>query len=346
MLTVLALVLIAGGYYGVQKYHFSQNHVDTDDAQVDGHISPVLPRVAGYVTSVSVADNQRVKDGDLIATIDPREFQIKVETAEAAYRTAESGLQTAQASLGNALAALTVAQANVKSAEITRTKAAEDYARDKDLYAQSIISRQQNDASRVATESAAAQLETVRRQVQSAEAQVKIAQAQVETSRTGLAQRQADIDAARLQLSYTRIPAPSSGVVSKLNVEVGQFVQAGQPLMAIAEDSTIWVTANFKETDLKDIHPGEPVEITVDTYPGITFQGRVQSLAGATGAKFSLLPPDNATGNFVKVTQRLPVRIQLDGAADPAHPLRPGMSADVVITVGNANREAAGRVNG
>jgi membrane fusion protein (multidrug efflux system) len=341
LLAILAVALIAGGYYGFRKYRFSQAHVDTDDAQIDGHIDPVIPRVSGYVTGVTVSENRKVSDGDVVITIDPREFQIKLETAQASLQTAEAGLQTANATLANARAALAVAQANVRTDEINRTKTAEDFARDRGLFQQGVISQQQYDASRVAAESAAAQLETVKRQVATAEAQVGVAQAQVQTAQTQMSQRQTDVDYARLQLSYTKIVAPSSGLVSKLSVEVGQFVQAGQPLLAIAVDSSVWVTANFKETDIREIHPGEPVEISVDTYPDALFHGRVESLAGATGAKFSLLPPDNATGNFVKVTQRVPVKIVLDGKSDPKHPLRPGMSADVVVTT----RSVAGERN-
>jgi membrane fusion protein (multidrug efflux system) len=331
LFTILGIAVVAAAIYGYNMFTFGQTHSTTDDAQIDGHISPVLPRVSGYVTSVMVDDNQRIKDGQIVVEVDAREFEVKVANAEAALASAQAAVRTAEAGLSNVQAALAVAQSNVSTADVARAKTASDLQRDQKLVAGGAITRQQFDATKAAADAAAAQWETARRQATAAQAQVAVAQSQVAAARTQVAQRQADVDLARLQLSYTKIPAPTSGVVSKKNVEVGQFVQAGQPLMAIAEDSLIWVTANFKETDLKDIKPGEEAEITVDGFPDETFQGTVESIAGATGAKFALLPPDNATGNFVKVTQRVPVKIALRD--NPAiRRLRPGMSADVVIT--------------
>jgi membrane fusion protein (multidrug efflux system) len=330
--TILLAVLITGLVYGYGLYVFGLSHTTTDNAQIDGHIDPVIPRVGGYVTVVKVNDNEMVKEGTTIIEIDPRELQIKLENAEAALATAQVALGTAEANQHNAEAALAVAQANVKTAQVARDKTSHDLARDRNLVAGGAITQQQFEATRGQAETAAAQLETTQRQVGVAQAQLEVARSGVEAARSTLAQRRNDVDFARLQLTYTKIAAPSSGRVSKKNVEVGQFVQAGQPLLAITEDSGIWVTANFKETDLEEIHPGEPVEIEVDGYPDVKFAGRVESIAAATGARFSLLPPDNATGNYVKVTQKIPVKIAITGGPTSDHPLRPGMSANVIVS--------------
>lgn len=338
MLGILLVAAIVGGIYVYRMIQFNSTHADTDDAQVDGHISPVLSRVAGYVAKVDVEDNSRVKDGQVVVQIDPKEFQVKLANAEALLASAQAAVTTAQAGLNNAHAALAVAQANVATAQVSRDKTAADLERDRNLVSGGAITKQQFEATRAAAEAAASQLETSRRQVQVAEAQVKMAESQVASARTQVSQRSSDVELARLQLDYTGVAAPSAGVVSKKNVEVGQFVQAGQPLMAIAEDDQVWVTANFKETQLTDVRSGEPVEISVDGYPDVVFHGHVESVAGATGAKFALLPPDNATGNFVKVTQRIPVKIILDKGEADRHKLRPGMSAEVVIETAASTR--------
>jgi membrane fusion protein (multidrug efflux system) len=330
--TILLAAAVFGLIYGYNLYSFSRTHVSTDNAQIDGHIDPVLPHVAGYVTSVTVNDNDKVTEGQPIIEIDAREFQIKLDNAEAALRTAQVGLETARASQHNAEAALAVAKANVATAQVASAKTTNDLNRDKNLLQGGAITRQQYDATKSAYDAAAAQLETARRQVGVAQAQVEVSSSQVQAAQSQVTQRSNDVDFAKLQLSYTKIAAPAAGIVSKKNVEVGQFVQSGQPLLSITQDSTVWVTANFKETDLDRLKVGAPVEIEVDGYPDIKFSGKVASIAPTTGAKQSLLPPDNATGNFVKVTQRVPVKIFLTDRPDPQYALRPGMSADVTVS--------------
>jgi membrane fusion protein (multidrug efflux system) len=332
IITILIAAVVAGGIYGYGLYTFGLSHVGTDNAQIDGHIDPVIPRIGGYVTAVAANENDMVREGATIVQIDSRELELKLANAEVAVRSAEVALQTAQAGEHNAQAALAVAQANVRTATVTFDRTAADLARDRSLVAGGVITQQQFDASKSAHDAASAQLETARRQVAVAEAQVEVARSGVQSARSGLDARRNDVDFARLQLTYAKIDAPATGKISKKSVEVGQYVQAGQPLLAITEDSTLWVTANFKETDMEQIRPGEPVEIEVDGYPGVTFGGRVESIAAATGARFSLLPPDNATGNYVKVTQKIPVKIAIVETPAGDHPLRPGMSANVTVT--------------
>ncbi len=209
------------------------------------------------------------------------------------------------------------ADAAVAQAQANALKATADLARIEPLAAQNVVSQQQLDAARAAATAAQAQLAAAQAALVGADARVAAARAAR--------------DQAALQLSYTRLTAPSNGVVSKKSVEIGQLVQPGQPLMSVVPLEDVWVTANLKETETADVTPGDSADITVDAYKGVHFRGHVESLSPATGAKFSLLPPDNATGNFTKVVQRIPVRIHLDGAPDPAHALRPGMS--VVATI-------------
>jgi membrane fusion protein (multidrug efflux system) len=305
LVSILAVALIAGGLYGWRTIAFYRTHAETDDAYVEAHIDPVLPKIAGYVEEVRVDDNQRVKQGDLLLRIDARDYRSRAATAAA--------------DLQNARSAVLVARSTVQAAETNRDKTAADLKRYAALRAKEEVSQQQYDAAKAAADAAEAQVQAERGQVAAAEAKVR--------------QKEADLDYARLQESYADVTAPSTGTVSRKSVEVGQFVQAGQPLLAIVSDEQPWVVANYKETQLKKMRVGQPVALDVDAYPKRPFRGRVQSIAAATGAKFALLPPDNATGNFTKVVQRVPVKIVLDEPPDPAHPLRAGMSVTATVDV-------------
>ncbi|HTQ32281.1 MAG TPA: HlyD family secretion protein [Opitutaceae bacterium] len=319
---VLATLAVGTGvFFGLRHLRYALTHEDTDDAQVQGHISPVLPRVSGYVARVLVNDNQRVAAGQPLVEIDPAELDLRIAGAEAAR-------QNAGAALANARAAAEVAAANVETARVLRDKTADDLARDKKLFAGNAITDRQLADSQAAADQAAAQFAAQTKQAAAAQTQVGV-------SETLVGQRRAELDLAKLQRSYATVTAPIAGLVSIKNVEPGQFVQAGQTLLAITDDSDVWVVANFKETQLTDLRAGQPVEITADSYPDVVFHGKVDSIAGATGARFALLPPDNATGNFVKVTQRLPVKIVLTDPPDPEHPLRPGMSVEPSVRVKN-----------
>jgi membrane fusion protein (multidrug efflux system) len=307
---VLGLVLLGLVGLGVKKWWFARRHVSTDDAQVDGHIIPILPKVGGFVAEVRVQENQNVKAGDTLVVLDDRDFRSRLAQTEADL-AALLATVSSRTRVGQAEAAVAQAQANA-------IRAHADLERLEPLAQQDIVSKQQLDAARAATVAGDAQLASAQAALVGADARVAAARAAR--------------DQAALQLSYTRLMAPTSGVVSKKTVEVGQLVQPGQPLMSAVPLDDVWVVANLKETQTANVSPGAAADFTVDAYPGRHFAGRVESLAPATGAKFSLLPPDNATGNFTKVVQRVPVRIRLSQPNDPAHPLRPGMSVDVTIT--------------
>jgi membrane fusion protein (multidrug efflux system) len=305
----MSIILLTLLVVGVRRWWFGRSHVSTDNAQVDGHIIPVLPKVGGYVNEVRIQENQAVRAGDTLVVLDDRDLRARLAQTDADL-AAILATVSSRTRVGQAEAAVAQAQANA-------VKAQADLARIEPLATQSIVSQQQLDAARAAAAAATAQLAAAQAALVGADARVAAARAAR--------------DQAALQLSYTRILAPAAGVVSKKSVEIGQLVQPGQPLMTVVPLDDVWVTANLKETETSDVTPGDSAEITVDAYDGRRFRGHVESLSPATGAKFSLLPPDNATGNFTKVVQRIPVRIRLDSPADAAHPLRPGMS--VVATI-------------
>jgi membrane fusion protein, multidrug efflux system len=338
-LIIGAILVIALGTWGVRRYLFGRHHVTTDNAQVDGHITAISPRIAGFIDRVPVEENQHVKAGDTLVVLDQRDLAVRLDQAEADLRTAQAAVGSnrrageADAQLQATRAEAASAQADIAAAEATYKQASADYERYRGLAASKIISAQQLDAAEAARDQAAASLEATRRRASAAGSQVSASGAALRGADARLAAAQSAVETARLQLSYATLLAPSSGIVAKRSAEPGALVQIGQNLMSIVPDTNIWVTANMKETQLEKIRVGDPVEFDVDAYPGVTFHGKVESLSPATGARFALLPPDNATGNFTKVVQRLPIRIAVDGTeADPAHPLRPGMSVDVTVT--------------
>src|SRR5881296_1143999 len=307
---IMGVVLLGLVGLGARRWWFNLSHVSTDNAQVDGHIIPILPKVGGFVTLVRTDENRQVQAGDTLVVLDDRDYRARLAQAEADLAVALAGVSN-KARVGQAEAQVAQAEANAK-------KAHADLDRMLPLAQQDIVSKQQLDAAQAAAAAADAALAA-------AQAALAAADARVAAARAGR-------DQAALNLSYTRITAPSAGVVSKKSVEVGQLVQPGQPLMSVVPLEDVWITANLKETEIADVTPGDSADITVDAYKGQHFCGHVESLSPATGAKFSLLPPDNATGNFTKVVQRIPVRIRLDcTTVDAAHPLRPGMS--VVATI-------------
>jgi len=306
---IMGVILVGILIFGVRKWWFSRSHVSTDNAQVDGHIVPILPKVGGFVAEVRVEENHSVKAGDTLVVLDDRDLRARLAQTEADL-AALLATVSSRGRVGQAEAAVAQAQAQA-------VKAIADLQRIEPLARQEVVSQQQLDAARAAAAAAEAQLAAAQAMLVGADARVAAARA--------------TRDQAALQLSYTRIMAPANGVVSKKAVELGQLVQPGQPLMTVVPLEDVWVTANLKETETADVTPGDSADITVDAYQGVHFRGHVESLSPATGAKFSLLPPDNATGNFTKVVQRIPVRIHLDSPVDPAHLLRPGMS--VVATI-------------
>ncbi len=334
---LIAVVVLGALVWGVQKWMYARAHASTDDAQVEGHIIPVLSKVGGYVDAVTVQDNDSVKAGSTLVRIDDAEYKVKLAQADAevaaARAAAGTGQNTGQAEAAVATAASQQAalDAQIAAARANEAKALSDLQRMKELASKQIVSQQQLDAAQAGASAATANLQAVEKQAAAGGSSVVNARAGVRVAQARLEAAQATRENAALQLGYTTVTAPVSGVVSKKMVELGQLVQPGQQLMSVVADTGAWVTANFKETQLSDMHVGQKVEIDVDAYGGYEAEGVVQSLSPATGAKFALLPPDNATGNFTKVVQRVPVRIAITKDLGPGRPLRPGMSVTVHV---------------
>lgn len=386
-LVLLAILLVvAGGAYYAWKYFGA--YESTDDAEVDGHIDAISARISGYVLEVPVEDETIVKTGDVLARIDPKDYQVAIDNAEANLAAAEASFQSTRtdvpitttntdsqlrnarsgrvdanaAMLGSerqlsaAQARLVNAQAEVREAEATYKKDADDVARYKRLVAKDEIPEQTYDtavsiadaekatidARRAAVNEAQQNIRVAQTAIEQANAritqadatiqsaltapqQVAVSQARAKSAAAQVAQKRALLEQAKLNLSYCTIIAPVSGIIGKKTVEVGSNVSPGQQLMALVPLDDIWITADFKETQLRLMKPGQRVTFSVDAY-GREYKGKVSGVAGASGSRLSLLPPENATGNYVKVVQRLPVRIDIDPGQNNDHRLRPGMS--------------------
>jgi len=343
---VLAVLVIAGAWFGISKYRHGLHHEDTDDAQISADISPAIPRVAGYIVDIKVKDNQHVKKGDTLLVLDNRDYVIKVQQAEAALQIAETNLNSAKATTSAAKANIATSQASIgtidaqiEAAKVTAWRASQDYDRYANLIKDHSITQQQYEQALAAKQSADKQLAILAEQKKQASQQTNAVavQSNATASQINIAdatihQRQVDVDAAKLNLSYTVITAPQDGLVSKVNVQPGQYVQAGQSLFSIVHSDNVWVIANFKETQLDKMKEGQKVIVSADAYPGHHFEAKLTSFSPATGSTFALLPPDNASGNFVKVVQRLPVKIEFTDAADElVKKLRPGMNVMVDV---------------
>jgi membrane fusion protein (multidrug efflux system) len=329
---IVAVLVLAALIWGVKEYLYARAHESTDNAQVDGHVIPVLAKVGGYITTLTVQENDSVKADQVLARIDDSEYKVKVAQAEADLAAAKAAAGT-QGRSGQAQAVVATAEgqhaaldAQIAAAQADQEKAQSDLARMQELVAKQIVSKQQLDAAAAAAAAATANLEAVQRQAAAGGASVRNAEAGVRVAQARLEAAQAALDNAQLQLGYTTVTSPVTGIVSKKLIEVGQLVQPGQSLMSIVSDTGVWITANYKETQLANMRVGQPVEIDVDAYPGCEAEGRVESLSAATGARFALLPPDNATGNFTKVVQRVPVRIEITKGCGAGRPLRQGLS--------------------
>jgi membrane fusion protein, multidrug efflux system len=409
VISLAGLVALAILGWGGWAWYKSSAEVSTDDAYVDGTISPVSAKVSGHIVEVKVTDNQLVRTGDVLLRVDPRDYEAKRDQARAAVavaeanvraaraelplarettrsqvdetraalegtrvgvRSSESAVDEARARLESKRAAAAASRADVSAAESGLRKAKRDLDRMQQLMKSDFVSRREHDDAMAALEASEAALEAARRRLGALEKEVQQTEAEVASRTLGIEQAksrvaelrgtlskvesqqgtvsvktaelaraeallkaaQADLAVAELNIEHTAVRAPIDGVVSKRSVEVGQIVQLGQPLLALVPLQDVWIIANFKETQLTRIKPGQPAEVRVDTFPGVVFKGSVNSISAGTGSRFSLLPPENATGNWVKVVQRVPVKIIIDGrSVGNPQPLRAGMSAYVTV---------------
>lgn len=330
---VLGTLILIGSVFGVKEYLYFSKHVDTDDAQIDGDISPVVSRVGGYVKDIQFEENTLVKEGQLLVKLDDSDYKVKLEQAEAGQQGANAGVNVSQAQIAATSANTSTAKANIQAAKIKLWQAQKDFDRYANLIKDGSITQQQFDQAKALKETAQAAYTATLDQYNAALKQVGTTQSQLAVSSSSVNQHQSDVDFAKLQLSYTNITAPATGIVSKKNIQKGQLVQAGQALFSIINQNSIYVTANFKETQLEKLRQGLKVEVTVDAFPNEKIEGEVYTFSPITGAKGSLLPPDNATGNFVKVVQRVPVKIKIKASKEIMDKLCPGMSVKVSVSV-------------
>lgn len=346
---ILSALILFGGGYGGYKYVQSLSHETTDDAQVEKNMSPIIPRVGGYIASVYVKDNDFVKKGDTLFTIESQDYQIRVEEAEAAVAAAESSFDVSKADVSASSANVAISDATIQSnagsieaAVIRANQANNDYIRYQNLYNNQSITKQQYEQALTGKLEADKQVEILQQQRNASASQrhaivskTTVASKQTSVAEANVKRAKAQLDAAKLNLSYTAVLASVDGQVSNIKVQPGQMINPGQSLFYIVDNRETWVVANFKETQLQKMKPGQKVGIKVSAYPNVEFEGEVNSFSPATGSRFSLLPPDNATGNFVKTVQRLPVKIKLtnENTAEHIALLRPGMNADVDVLV-------------
>ena len=331
-LFVIAIVVIAiAAFLGIKNLIHNLRYEITDNAQIEAAGIPVISRISGYVDSLSITDFSQVKEGMPLVSIDSREFILAEQQAEADVQSAEAELLNANAGKKNAEAALQVAQTNKELQKIKTDKAIADYNRDKALFNDGSITQKQIDDSRINMEAMLKSLDVTSDQIKVAMAQQETAVSMVKRAEALKETRKAMLDQAKLRLSYCSISAPATGKIGKCNINIGQFLQAGQTLFTIVNSEKFWVVANFKETQRKSLKEGGEANLIVDGFPDQKITGRIASLSEATGSRFALLPPDNATGNFVKVTQRVPVKIAIENFSEYKNMLRAGMSVTVEV---------------
>jgi len=319
-----AAVLAASVATGVYYYACVAPYESTDDAFIEAHVTPIAPQIAGRVAQVLVQDNQLVNVGDVLVQIDPSDYQTKLDQERANLASAKGRLEQANAQAVADQARIEQEKANVVAAEAEARRAAADNKRFQTV-GDFAISQSQLDLADTQARSAAAQVTAARSKELAAEAQASLDTANIQTAKAEIQNNEAALHQAELNLSYTQVKATETGYVSHRTVETGAYVQTGQALLAVVPKQ-VWVVANFKETQLTHMHAGQPVDLEVDAYPQIKFKGHVDSIQSGTGPRFSLLPPENASGNYVKVVQRVPVKIVLNDADSGNYVLGPGMS--------------------
>lgn len=327
-MSALLLALIAAGYL---YWDYASHFEETDDAFIDARQFAVAPKVAGYVTEVRVTDNQRVAAGALIATIDPRDYRIALQRAQAREASARSALENVDAQIASQRAQVGESRAEVAQAEAALRFAQQEAARSRELRQRGsgTLQREQQTASTLDQQKSS--LNRAKKSVAAAEAQLGSMTAQREVAEANLREAQAQTREAQLNLDYTKVTAAQSGRIVRLTAAIGQYAQAGAALAMFVPDD-IWVTANFKETQLARMRVGQPARLTIDAYPDRPLDGRVASIQPGAGAAFSLLPPENATGNYVKIVQRVPVKITFENPPKDVA-LGPGMSVVPVVRV-------------
>jgi membrane fusion protein (multidrug efflux system) len=330
---IIGLVAIVIFFFAFKKISHSLSYESTDNAQIESNAVPVLSRVSGYIDHFKLLDYQKVKQGDTLVVIDDREYVLAVSQAEADLLAAKADLSSAESQISTIGSDQDVASAGISVEEVTLKQAKRDVARDEALFKEGSITQRQYERSQSAYQTAVQMLVSSKSKLKQAGTQTGNAKAQIQRAKANIAAKETALEKARLNLSYTRIVAPSAGKLGKTNLKTGQYVQGGQQLFTMVSNDSYWIVANFKETQIEHMKVGQTVDIFIDGYPDQEITGVISDFSDATGAKFSLLPPDNSTGNFVKVTQRVPVTIQINNAETLKGMLKAGLSVDVDVKV-------------
>lgn len=344
---VFAILAVVGAVIVYFYIQYKSTHITTDDAFVEGNVHMIASKVPGTVKDIKVKDNQFVKQGDVLVELDPVDYDVKVAEAESSLNAEKAKLGETEAKIEAAKRMLAELKARVEAVkamnELQKANLAQadlDLKRAEGLYKKEAMSKEKYEKTQTAYKIAFAQVKAAEEGLKSVTSGVETQKATIMRDKASqisqvsvIKAKEAALEAAKLNAGYTNIYAPVDGYVTKKSVETGNQIQTGQPLMAVVPLSDIYITANYKETQLEKVRPGQKVEIKVDTYPGKTFKGKIDSIMAGTGSTFSLFPPENATGNYVKVVQRIPVKILLDQNTDPEHILRIGMSVVPTIII-------------
>lgn len=330
---IIGLVVIVIAYFAFNKINHALTYEGTDNAQIESNSVPVLSRVAGYIDHFHLLDYQSVKQGDTLVVIDDREYVLAVKQAEADLLAAKADLGSAESQIPTINSDQDVASVGISVEEVTLRQAKRDLTRDEALFNEGSITQRQYERSQSSYQTAVQQLASSKSKLRQAGTQTGNANAQIQRAKANIAAKETALDKAKLNLSYTKIVAPSEGKLGKTNLKTGQYVQGGQQLFSLVSNDNYWIVANFKETQIEHMKVGQLADIIIDGYPDQKITGTISGFSDATGAKFSLLPPDNSTGNFVKVTQRVPVTIQINNAAALKGMLKAGLSVDVDVKV-------------
>ena len=328
---VIGTLLVVALYFGGKKVVFSITHETTDNAQIETSIVPVLTRIGGYVKTISIKDYDSVGQNQLVAEIDDAELQMQLEEQKADLQQSAAEVSNAKAQLDNAILSLKNNKGVIDLRTIKQKKSTNDLTRDQNLFKEQAITRKQLEETEYQLSSSNQELSNAQTELATANNKITVLKENVNRALAMIDMKKTKIKETELKLSYTKIITPSAGKIGKKNINIGQFVQAGTPLFSIVNDSSYWIVANFKESQLESLQEGKKVNIRLDAFADLAIEGSIVSLSDATGAKFSLLPPDNSSGNFIKVTQRIPVKIAINNQAAFKNKLRAGMS--VFITV-------------
>jgi membrane fusion protein (multidrug efflux system) len=344
LLVVVVIVLLAATIPGYHYYQYFTSHVSTDDAYVDGSVALISARIPGTVARLYVMENWHVNAGDPLLALDPRDYQVRLDQAQAQ-------LERARQSVDQNFAQLEAAEAGSRLAASQLNQAKIDFDRARELRKEGVVSREFYDQADTAMRVAVADQALADHQVQQARAALG-GQSTADTDHTPtdhtptdhttydrpiVQQANAALEGAKLDLSYTVLRAPLNGIITRKSVHVGNRIQPGEPLMALVPTDRLYITANFKETQLTNVRVGQPADVEADIYPGYIYKAHIDSISVGTGAAFALLPPENATGNWVKVVQRVPVKIVLNQPAPADKPLRMGLSVEVTVDIANTS---------